>query len=169
MKQLPVIFFAAMALLPGCAKDDQSAPAKTTATSTSKTVSAPPAQSSDALMVYQAFGKELSSGSEAWKDYVADDIQFTGPVDQVTGKEAFVALNNRFMPSVRGNTVKNVVTSGNWVITQQEMQVAMNSGKTIVLDMNEWWQVEDGKITSIKIYYDAEQYRSEGGCIGSTH
>lgn len=164
MKQRYILLITVIFTFSGCAKDDQS----DTATSATKTVSAPAPQDSAALSTYQSFGKELGSGTEAWKNYVADDIRFIGPVDQVTGKAAFVDLNEKFMPSVRGNTVHQVITSGNWVITQQEMQVAMKSGKTITLDMSEWWQIEDGKIQSVKIYYDAEQYRAEGGCLTGT-
>ena len=42
-----------------------------------------------------------------------------------------------------------------------EIDVAMPSGKTITLDMNEWYEVRNGKIQSIKVYYDAEEFRKE--------
>jgi ketosteroid isomerase-like protein len=59
--------------------------------------------------------------------------------------------------------MKNVVESGNYVITQLEMQVAMESGKVITLDMCEWYEIKDGKIQSIKIYYDADEFIKEMG------
>ena len=54
-----------------------------------------------------------------------------------------------------------VIQQGDFVITQMEMDVAMPSGKTIKLDMSEWYEVKNGKIESVKIYYDAEEFRKE--------
>ena len=65
------------------------------------------------------------------------------------------------MPTIRGNEMKQAVEAGNFVITQIEMKVAMPSGKTIKLDMSEWYEITDGKIQSIKVYYDAEEFRKE--------
>ena len=49
----------------------------------------------------------------------------------------------------------------NLVITQIEIDVAMPSGKTITLHMSEWYETREGKIQSIKVYYDAEEFRKE--------
>ncbi|BDD11827.1 hypothetical protein FUAX_42590 (plasmid) [Fulvitalea axinellae] len=114
-----------------------------------------------ALEVFQSFGQKMMSGNDSWQDLIADDIQFIGPVDQLKGKKAFIELNESFMPTVRENNLKQLVESGNWVITQNEMRVAMKTGKTISLDMTEWIEVVDGKIQLIKVFYDAEEYRKE--------
>jgi len=113
------------------------------------------------MEVYQAFGQGLMSGTDSWKEIVAENVSFTGPVDQVNGLEAFAKLNEAFMPMIRGNEMKQVVEAGNFVITQIEMDVAMPSGKTIKLDMSEWYEIKDDKILSIKVYYDAEEFRKE--------
>ena len=55
------------------------------------------------------------------------------------------------------------IEKDNWVITQVEMQVATSSGKIITLDMNEWYEMKNGKIQSIKVYYDADEFRKEMG------
>ena len=65
------------------------------------------------------------------------------------------------MKMIQGNRMKNAVEAGNFVITQVEVDVAMPSGKTITLDMNEWYEINNEKIQSIKIYYDAEEFRKE--------
>lgn len=113
------------------------------------------------MQVFQAFGQGLMSGTDSWKDAVAQNVTFTGPVDAVEGLEAFAKLNEGFMPMIRGNEMKQVLESGNFVITQVVMDVAMPSGKTIQLDMNEWYEIKDGKIQNIKVYYDAEEFRKE--------
>jgi len=113
------------------------------------------------MEVFQAFGEGLMSKTDSWKNYVADNVTFTGPIDQVSGKDAFVELNENFMPTIRGNNMKQIIESGNWIITQNEMQVAMPTGKIITLDMTEWFNITDGKIQSVKVYYNAEEFRKE--------
>ena len=116
-----------------------------------------------AMEVYQAFGQGMMSGTDSWKAFIAEDISFTGPVDKVKGKADFIALNEAFMPTIRGNSVIKEVESGDWVITQLEMKITMNSGKTITLDMCEWYEIRDEKIQSMKIYYDAQEFREAMG------
>jgi len=113
------------------------------------------------MQVVQAFGAGMMSGTDSWKDVIADDINFTGPVDQVNGFEAFCKLNESFMSMIRGNKMNRAVEAENFVITQIEVDVAMPSEKTITLDMNEWYEVKDDKIQSIKVYYDADEFRKE--------
>ena len=113
------------------------------------------------MEVFQAFGQGLMSGTDSWKDVVSTNVTFHGPVDRVSGLDAFTKLNEGFMPMIRGNEIKQAVESGNYVITQVLMDVEMPSGKTIQLDMTEWYEIKDGKISSIKIYYDAEEFRKE--------
>ena len=112
------------------------------------------------MQVVQAFGAGMMSGTDSWKDVIADDIVFTGPVDQVHGFDAFCKLNESFMGMIRGNKMNRALEAENFVITQIEVDVAMPSGKTITLDMNEWYEVKNDKIQSIKVYYDADEFRA---------
>ena len=113
------------------------------------------------MHVFQAFGQGLQSGTDAWKEVVSEDVTFHGPVDQISGLNAFAKLNASFMPMIRRFDMKRMVESGNYVITQVEMDVAMPSGKTVTLDISEWYEIMDGKIQNIKIYYDADEFRKE--------
>ena len=91
------------------------------------------------MQVVQAFGAGMMSGTDSWKEVIADDIVFTGPVDQVSGFEAFCQLNESFMSMIRGNKMNKAVEAENYVITQIE--------------------VKEDKIQSIKVYYDADEFR----------
>ena len=115
------------------------------------------------IEVFQAFGKGLASGTDAWKSFVDEEVTFTGPVDQVNGLDAFAKLNADFLPLVRGNEVKQIVEFGNYVITQLLMDVATPKGNMIKIDICEWYEVIDGKIKDVKVYYDAEEFRKEFG------
>jgi len=113
------------------------------------------------MQVVQGFGAGMASGTDSWKEFIADEITFDGPAAQVSGLDAFIELNVGFMSMVRGNRMKKAVEVDNYVITQVEIDVEMPTGKTITLDMSEWYETEDGKIKSIKVYYDAEEFRKE--------
>jgi len=115
------------------------------------------------MEVFQAFCEGMMSGTDAWKEVVAENIVFTGPVAQVNGLAAFTELNEGFLPMVRGNKLNQAVESGDFVITQSLFDIATPSGKVIQLDMSEWYEIKDGKIQSIKIYYDADEFRKEFG------
>ena len=111
------------------------------------------------MQVVQAFGAGMMSGTDSWKEVIADDIVFTGPVDQVIGFDAFCQLNESFMSVIRGYKMKKAVEAENFVVSQIEVEVAMPSGKKFTLDMNEWYEVKEDKIQSIKVYYDADEFR----------
>ena len=113
------------------------------------------------MQVVQGFGAGMASGTDSWKQFIAENIKFNGPAAQVSGIQAFIELNEGFMSMVRGNRMNKAVEVDNYVITQIEIDVAMPSGKTITLDMSEWYETKDGKIQSIKVYYDAEEFRKE--------
>lgn len=113
------------------------------------------------IQVVHGFGAGMASGTDSWKQCIAENISFNGPAAQVSGIQAFIELNEGFMSMVRGNRMKKAIEVDNFVITQVEIDVAMPSGKTITLDMSEWYETKDGKIQSIKVYYDAEEFRKE--------
>ena len=113
------------------------------------------------MQVVQGFGAGMTSGTDSWKQFIAENITFDGPAAQVSGIQDFIDLNEGFMSMVRGNRMNKAVEVDNYVITQVEIDVAMPSGKTITLDMSEWYETKDGKIQSIKVYYDAEEFRKE--------
>lgn len=116
------------------------------------------------MQVFQSFGEGLMSGTDSWKEVVSESIVFQGPVDRVEGLDEFEKLNAKFMPMIRGNKMNLAVESGDYVVTQVEFEIATPSGPNITLDMTEWYEVSDGKIQSIRVYYDAEEYRREVAC-----
>ena len=116
-----------------------------------------------ALETVHAFQQSLGSGSGEWKNLLAEDIVFHGPVDRVKGREANIKLNESFFPIVRGVNMIRTMEQGDMVATQVEFKLAAPSGKEITLEMAEFYEVRDGKIQNIRVYYDAEEFRVEFG------
>ncbi len=114
-----------------------------------------------ALQTVQQYQQLMGSGDEKWMDMVADDITFAGPVDQVTGKKAFAELNASFFPQVKGYELLTAFEQGNQALLESLFTVQAPGGKEIKLKMAEIYEVENGKINNIRIYYDAEEFRKE--------
>ena len=111
------------------------------------------------MEVYSAYGQGMMSGTDSWKEVLGEDVTFNGPAAQAEGKEAFIKVTEEFMKMIRDARAKNALEAGDFVITQVEIDVAMPSGNTITLDMCEWYEIRDEKIQSVKVYYDAEEYK----------
>ena len=114
-----------------------------------------------ALETVQNFQQWLGSGDERWQDLFAEDISFKGPVDQIAGKTAFVELNKNFMPLVEKYESKTMFATDDKVVLEGIYSVNSPGGKIIDLETAEIFEVSDGLIQKIRIYYDAEEFRKE--------
>ncbi|MGY6277976.1 nuclear transport factor 2 family protein [Methylomonas sp. MgM2] len=118
----------------------------------------------NALPTVQQFQQWLAAGDSRWTGFVADDISFTGPAaGLVRGKDNFIALNNDFFPRVRGYEPVSAFGQGDLALLEGVLTVAAPSGREIRFGLAEIYQVKNGKIQNIRIYYDAEEFRAEFG------
>jgi limonene-1,2-epoxide hydrolase len=114
-----------------------------------------------ALEIVQIFQQSMGSGTNEWENLFATDIVFKGPVDTVTGKEANIELNKGFFPKVKNYESISHFEQGNFVALEGIFSVATPKGNTIKLEMAEIYEIKDGKIQNIRVYYDAEEFRKE--------
>lgn len=117
--------------------------------------------SKTALETVQAFQQSLGSGTNEWEQLLAEDIEFVGPVDQVSGRVANIELNKGFAPLMRGYEPIVHFEQGNHVLLEGVFTVATPSGGTIELKMAEIYEIVNGKIQHMRVYYDAEEFRKE--------
>ena len=113
------------------------------------------------LETVQQYQQLLGSGNQAWIDLIADDISFTGPVEQINGKADFIALNTSFFPLVRGYQAISALEQDNQAVLEGEFTVATPGGNEIQLNIVEIYELALGKIQNIRVYYDAEEFRKE--------
>ena len=107
--------------------------------------------------------QSTSEQNDNWKGLLAEDITFTGPVTQVKGKDAFIKTTEDFFQMVRNFEMKRYVANENLLVTEVELTVATPSGKEIILDMAEFYETGNDKILSVKVHYDATEFRKEFG------
>lgn len=113
-----------------------------------------------AIQVYQDFFQAMLSKTDVWQSMITDDVKLAGPLAQVEGKEAFIAVNTPFFASITACQQLKVVEIGNTVVTQIITEVGMPNGKTIALAVSEWYDIADGKIASLKVYFDTFEFRN---------
>ena len=114
----------------------------------------------------QVWGEYMQSNKEQndnWKQLLAEDVSFTGPAMQVKGKDAYIETTEDFFQMVRGFDLKRYVANGDLLVTEVEIKVATPTGKEIILDMTEFYETKNGKIQSVKVHYDAQEFRKEFG------
>lgn len=114
-----------------------------------------------ALEIVQNFQMSMGNGGEGWVNLIADHIHFKGPVDEVKGKQKFIELNKGFLPMVRGYEPLNAFGNLQFACLEGVFKVATPRGHVIELLMCEVYAVENDKIISIQVYYDAEEFRKE--------
>jgi limonene-1,2-epoxide hydrolase len=114
-----------------------------------------------ALQTVEQYQQLLGSGSDAWTDLITNDVSFVGPAMQVQGKQELVELNREFSKFIKGYESISSFEQGEMALLEGVFTLQAPSGKTIQLQMAEVYKVEQGKIRSIRIYYDAEEFRRE--------
>ncbi|WP_428610352.1 nuclear transport factor 2 family protein [Sedimenticola sp.] len=115
-----------------------------------------------ALEIVQQYQQLMEGGNQAWTDLIADDVIFTGPaVGEVRGKSAVIDLNNGFLPLIRGYEPVSAFGQEKLALLEGVFTVVAPSGKEISFDIAEIYEVVNGKISAIRIYYDAEEFRKE--------
>lgn len=116
-----------------------------------------------AEQIWAAYGQSMQQQNDNWKNLLAEDVTFTGPAAKAIGKAEYIKTTEDFFGMVRGAEMKRYVANDNLVVTEVEIKVATPTGKVIVLDMAEFYEIKDGKIKSVKVHYDAQEFRKEFG------
>lgn len=113
----------------------------------------------NAEQVWQTFMQSIDQKTDVWQNLLSDDVSFTGPVMQIQGKEAYIKTTLDFFQIVKDFQLHRYTASDSLVATEESFTVTTPSGGELTLDVAEFYEVQDGKIKSVKIYYDAEEFR----------
>ncbi len=116
-----------------------------------------------AEQIWGAYAQSMQEQNDNWKNLLADDVTFTGPAAKAVGKAEYIKTTEDFFGMVRGAEMKRYVANDNLVATEVEIKVATPNGNVITLDMTEFYEIKDDKIQSVKVHYDAQEFRKEFG------
>lgn len=111
--------------------------------------------------ILQQFFQSYLEGTEFWTTVFTEDITFTGPISQCSGKEDVVKLYIDFGQMSQGYELVNQIVDGDKLVMEGIYTIGTPKGGTINIEGVEIFQFENGKIKSVKLYHDAEEFRKE--------
>lgn len=120
-----------------------------------------------ALQIVQKYHHSTVNGTDEWKTLLAEDVVFQGPMNKVKGRKAYIELAGIFFSMVRNYQLLHNLDSKNLAAIEGYYTAMTPSGKTVTLEMAEFYEVKMGRIKSIRIYFDAEEFRREFAATGS--
>ena len=97
-----------------------------------------------------------------WEAFLSDDIaftSFTNPIKQVTGRDAYLESTKRFFAMITALETKGILADGERVcaLTRYELQ-APGGGAAFESHVAEIFEVRDGEIKSLDIYFDSSPF-----------
>jgi limonene-1,2-epoxide hydrolase len=98
----------------------------------------------------------------AWDAFLSDEMQFasfTTPIKRVTGKGEYLEATKRFFSMIKALEIKGVVVDGDraCVLTRYELQPP--GAPVFECHVAEVFEVQDGKIKSLDIYFDSAPFQ----------
>ncbi|HEX6925141.1 MAG TPA: nuclear transport factor 2 family protein [Longimicrobiaceae bacterium] len=98
---------------------------------------------------------------EGWESLLSDELRFTNfthPVKRVAGKQGSIEGIRRFYSMVTALEVERIIADGKHVCALTRYELQPPGGPAFESHVAEVFEVEDGKITSLGIYFDSAPY-----------
>ena len=112
---------------------------------------------------YHTFRQSMLDQTDDWKDLLADDVKLVGPLAAVEGRDAFIEVNTPFFASIQESQLHELVEDGNRIITQITTIVTAPDGEPLALPVSEWYEFAEGKLTSLRVFFDTAEFRKRFG------
>ena len=98
------------------------------------------------------------SGKGRLDQMLSENFSFSGTIGKVAaGRDAFVG--NLFFKYIRSLEVKTMIIEGERACAVVGYGLVSPKGDALSLDVAEIWQIKDGKLDSLAMYYDTAAYQ----------
>jgi ketosteroid isomerase-like protein len=108
---------------------------------------------------YEAFDRK----DPAWKDLLAPDVQFVGPLERAGNAEELRQLTERFLPFHKATRVRVRFEDGDQVCSIMDFELTTPTGEPLSCLVTELATVKDGKLSEIEIVYDPREFATAFG------
>jgi len=109
--------------------------------------------------VFESFINSMLKKTDDWKDLLNENITLKGPLAEVKGKNAFIELNIPFFNSMKSYKTTNIIESNNSIVNSAIIEVMMPSKNNITLNVCEIYEINDGLIKSLNVFFDTHEFR----------
>jgi ketosteroid isomerase-like protein len=111
---------------------------------------------SSSAQVVGRYNRAFAAGDVATaRSLLADDLHFTGPLEEFHNPDDYLASLAKLAPIVTGTDVHKVLSSGEDVVTIYDLHTSTPAGTAPIA---EWATVRDGKIVAIRVFFDARPF-----------
>ena len=104
---------------------------------------------------YETCNSKQGQGIDA---FVADDIEFEGPVMNISGGKKYIEVVKPLCAFHKKMRMFKQLIEGDDVVSIYEMTLGTPGGETLVISFADWIQVVNGKIARQRLYYDPRQF-----------
>ncbi|MEW6005947.1 MAG: nuclear transport factor 2 family protein [Stygiobacter sp.] len=102
---------------------------------------------------YKGFTKK-----SGWESVISDDFKFIGgdmtKTTPIIGKTAYIEVIKRFSRVFKSMRVKEMIVEDDNACVIGNYDFTFPNGKNINGDVAEIWKVKDGKLDSLRIFFD---------------
>jgi ketosteroid isomerase-like protein len=117
----------------------------------------------DVVNRYLTLTSSASADLPKAAELLTDDVTFTGPLMSTSGKPAYVALLQQFLPAHVATRVLRQFADGDDVCSIDELVIRTPAGSTVTLAMAEWFKLRGGRIAEHRLYYDPRDFAAAFG------
>ncbi len=102
--------------------------------------------------------KGFTEKSTSWESVIADDFQYIGGdmtnTEPIVGKQAYIDVIKRFGRAFEKMRVEEMIILGDKACVIGNYDFKFPNGKEINGNVAEIWTIKNGKLKSLRIYFD---------------
>lgn len=102
-----------------------------------------------------------------WESVLADDFQYVGgdmtKVEPIIGKQAYIEVIKRFSKVFTAMRVQNMIIQGDNACVIGNYDLRFPNGQQINGNVAELWTAKNGKLQSLRIYFDTLTFANNTG------
>jgi ketosteroid isomerase-like protein len=116
----------------------------------------------DTKDVVQRFYDGLARKDGSWQDNLTESVAFSDASGKLNahGRDAFIQSFSGFLRAVDTVELKQLIVEGPNAAAVVSYEYVNATGGRLHQDDAEVWQVENGQIASLTIYFDITEFRS---------
>jgi ketosteroid isomerase-like protein len=110
--------------------------------------------------VVESYFNALTARKE-WSEFFREDVKFVShvaPPKAVTGRSAFLDSSRRFYSMIVGIEVPAILIDGNRACALTRYRLQAPNGPSFFSEVAEIFEVTEGKISSLEIYFDSSPF-----------
>ncbi len=112
--------------------------------------------------IIRNFYESLAQKTEAWQRDLASDVVFADASNKLhaEGRDAFIQSFTGFLRAVEHVQLQQLIVDGNDAAAVVSYDYVSPAGGRLHQDDAEIWQIVDGKIAALTIYFDITEFRT---------